>query len=242
MKAVADAYTVAPLTPMRRAIAARMSEAKRSIPHFRLVADVQFDALMAQRKALRDQRPDQPVSLNDFLIKACSQALVEVPDLNVQWAEKELHRYHRVDISVVTAVQGGLSTPILRAADRKSVWQIASEIRELTARAARNALKMDEIVGGTFSLSNLGMYDVDQFDAIINPPQCAILAIGKAKPRCIVLGDSRTGIATVARLTLSVDHRAVDGVIAAKFLSALKARIESPTDTDWTRSADETSG
>jgi pyruvate dehydrogenase E2 component (dihydrolipoyllysine-residue acetyltransferase) len=226
---------------MRRAIAARMSEAKRSIPHFRLVADIQIDELLAQRKELLEKKPDRALSLNDLLIKACAQALSDVPDVNVQWAEKELHRFHAADIAVVTAVKGGLTTPILRAADSKSIWQIAAELKELTARAARNELRMEEIVGGSFSISNLGMYAVDQFDAIINPPQCAILAVGQGKPRCVALRDSSMGIPTIARVTLSVDHRAIDGVVAAQFLSALKARIETPSDLELTRSTDATS-
>lgn len=227
---------------MRRAIAARMSEATRTIPHFRLVAEIQIDALLAQRKELLARCPEQPLSLNDLFIKVCAQALTDVPDVNVQWAEKELHRFHTADIAVVTAVKGGLTTPIVRAADLKSVWQIAAEVKELTARAARNELRMEEIVGGSFSISNLGMYAVDQFDAIINPPQCAILAIGQGRPRCVALSDLRMAVATVTRVTLSVDHRAIDGVVAAQFLSALKARIETPSDLESTRSCDATSG
>lgn len=239
---VPERYTVAPLSPLRRAIAARMSESKRTIPHFRLVADIQLDALLARRKGLVEQSPDRVLSVNDLLIKACAQALIDVPDLNVQWAEKELHQFHSADIAVVIAVQGGLTTPIVRAADSKSVWQIAAEVKDLSARAVRNELRMDEILGGSFSLSNLGMYAVDQFDAIINPPQCAILAVGQGKPRCVALRDGRMGIATVMRVTLSVDHRAVDGVIAAQFLSALKQRLESPSDLELTRSPDAPSG
>ena len=143
---------------MRKAIAARMSEATRTIPHFRLVADIQLDELLARRKDLLQQRPSLRLSLNDLLIKACAQALTDVPDVNVQWAEKELHRFNSVDIAIVTALKGGLTTPILRAADSKSVWQIAAEVKELTSRAARNELRMEEIVGGSFSISNLGMY------------------------------------------------------------------------------------
>lgn len=227
---------------MRRAIAARMSESKRTIPHFRLVADIQIDELLARRKELLEQRPDRPLSLNDLLIKTCAQALTDVPDVNVQWAEKELHRFHSADIAIVTAVKGGLTTPIVRAADSKSVWQIAAEVDELTSRAARNELRIAEIFGGSFSISNLGMYAVDQFDAIINPPQCAILAVGQGKPRCVAFRDLRVGIATVARMTLSVDHRAIDGVVAAEFLSALRARIETPSDLESTRSNDATPG
>jgi pyruvate dehydrogenase E2 component (dihydrolipoamide acetyltransferase) len=226
---VPEGYTVTSLSPMRRAIAARMSESTRTIPHFRLVADFNIDALAAGRRELQAGKPGDPLSLNDLLIKACGQALTDVPDVNVQWAEKELHRFSTADIAVVTAVPGGLTTPVVRDVNRLSVWEIAAKVRELTARAARNELKMDEITGGSFSISNLGMYGVDQFDAIINPPQCAILAVGRAKPTCVALGDARVGVTTVMRVTLSVDHRAIDGVLAAQFLSALRARIEAPS-------------
>jgi pyruvate dehydrogenase E2 component (dihydrolipoamide acetyltransferase) len=227
---------------MRRAIAARMSEAKRSIPHFRLVADIQLDELLALRKRLLQQKPGHPLSLNDLLVKACAHSLIDVPDINVQWADKELHRFHAADIAVVTAVPGGLTTPILRAAESKSVWQIAAEMRQLVERAERNELRMEEIVGGSFSISNLGMYAVDEFDAIINPPQCAILAVGHGKPRCIAAQDRTMTVATVMRVTLSVDHRAIDGVTGARFLSALKARLETPADLESTGSTDATSG
>ncbi len=237
-----DRYTVAPLSPMRRAIAARMSESTRTIPHFRLVADIHLDELLARRKTLVAALQDRSLSLNDLFIKVCAQALIDVPDVNVQWAENALHRFQTADISVVTAVKDGLTTPVLRAADRKSVWQIAAEVRELTARAMRNELRMEEITGGSFSISNLGMYAVDQFDAIINPPQCAILAVGQGRARCVALRDGRMGIATVMRVTLSADHRAIDGVIAARFLSALKARIEAPSGLEATGSDDASSG
>jgi pyruvate dehydrogenase E2 component (dihydrolipoamide acetyltransferase) len=227
---------------MRRAIAARMSEAKRTIPHFRVSADIQLDALLAARRDLVERKPGTSLSLNDLLIKTCAQSLMDVPDINVQWAEKEIHRFHAADIAMVTAVKGGLTTPILHAADAKSVWQIAAEAKELARRAAGNELRMEEIIGGSFSISNLGMYAVDQFDAIINPPQCAILAVAQGKSRCVVAPDRSVAIATVMRVTLSIDHRAIDGVLAAQFLSALKARIETPSDLELSRSTDATSG
>ena len=225
---MSENYLVRALSPMRKVIAARMSEAKRTIPHFRLKADIEVDALLARRAALRQMRPDLPLSLNDLLIKACAQALMDVPEVNVQWAENELHQFGSADISVVTAVDGGLVTPIVRGAQARSVWQIASEVKDLAARAARNQLKMPEIVGGSFSLSNLGMHGVDEFDAVINPPQCAILAIGAARARCVVSAEREPRVATVMRVTLSADHRAIDGVGGARFLAALKRRIESP--------------
>lgn len=223
-----EAYTVMTLSPMRKIIAARMTEAKRAVPHFRLVTDIEVDALLDLRRGLRARNPHVKPSLNDLLIKACATALMDVPAINIQWAETHLHQYRTADISVVTAVAGGLSTPIIRSAESKSIWDISREVKELTSRAAKNALKIDEIVGGSFSMSNLGMYEIDQFDAIINVPQCAILAIGSAKARVVVSHEHETRIATVMRVTLSVDHRAIDGVTGAAFLSALRKRVEQP--------------
>ena len=225
---MSEDYLIRPLSPLRRVIAARMSEAKRTIPHFRLTAEIEVDALLARRAELRQARPDVALSLNDLLIKACAQALMDVPEVNVQWADNELHQFASADISIVTAVEGGLATPIVRKAEAKSVWQISSEVKELAARAARNELRMQEVLGGSFSISNLGMHGVDEFDAVINPPQCAILAIGAARSRCLASRDLEPRVATVMRVTLSADHRAIDGVIGARFLAALKSRIEAP--------------
>jgi pyruvate dehydrogenase E2 component (dihydrolipoamide acetyltransferase) len=221
-------YLVRPLSPMRRIIAARVSEAKRTVPHFALTAEIEVDALLARRSELHQSRPGITLSLNDLLIKASAQALMDVPEVNIQWADTELRQFTSADISVVIAVDGGLATPIVRRAEAKSVWQISSEVKALAARAARNELKMEEILGGSFSLSNLGMYGVDEFDAVINPPQCAILAIGAAKSRCAVSPNLELRVATVIRATLSADHRAIDGVVGARFLAALKRRIETP--------------
>jgi pyruvate dehydrogenase E2 component (dihydrolipoamide acetyltransferase) len=223
-----EAYTVKALSPVRKIIAARMLEAKRSIPHFRLGMSIDVDALLALRRELQVSHPCDKLSLNDFLIKACAAALMEVPEVNVQWADNAIHEYGTADISVVAAVSGGLSTPVLRGADSKSIWEISREIKELVSRARRNALKMDEIVGGSFSLSNLGMYGIDDFDAIINPPQCAILAVGAAAPTVLVSPDREIRAATVLRATLSADHRAIDGATGALFLSALRRRMEHP--------------
>ncbi len=225
---MSEDYLVRPLTPMRKVIAARMSEAKRTIPHFRLTADIEVDALLARRTELCQTQPGVALSLNDLLIKACAQALMDVPEVNVQWAENELHQFASADISIVTAVAGGLATPIVRKAQAKSVWEISAEVSELAARAARNTLRMDEVLGGSFSISNLGMYGVDQFDAIINPPQCAILAVGTAKARCVASRDLGPRVATVMRVTLSADHRAIDGVAGARLLAALRSCIEVP--------------
>lgn len=227
---IPSAYTVNALSPLRKVIAARMTDAVQSVPHFRLGVDVEVDALLSLRRTLREKNPDKSLSLNDLLIKGCATALMEVPALNIQWVAGEIHQYHTADISVVTAVDGGLSTPIIRRAESKTIWEIAQEVKALTARAAKNLLKMEEVFGGSFSLSNLGMYGVEEFDAIINLPQCAILAVGAAKLRCVVSPDHKTRIATVLRATLSVDHRAIDGATAAKFLAALRKRLEEPGD------------
>lgn len=221
-------YVVASPSPLRKIIAARMTEVKQAVPHFRLVADVEVDALLDVLAELRKRRPDAGLSLNDLLVKAAASALMDEPAVNIQWVDGRIHQYRAADVSVVTAIPGGLATPIVRRAQSKSIWDISKEVKSLVARAAAGALKMDEVLGGTFSISNLGMYGVDQFDAIINSPQCAILAVGCAKPRMVVSPDRQARVATVLRITLSVDHRALDGASAAAFLSMLRRRLEEP--------------
>jgi pyruvate dehydrogenase E2 component (dihydrolipoamide acetyltransferase) len=225
---MSERYSVIPLTPIRKIIAARMTEAKQTIPHFRIVADIHVDALIDCLRQLRERRPGESLSLNDLLTKACAEALTDAPQVNIQWAGDSIRQYQASDISIVVAVEGGLSTPILRDANLKSIWDIAREIRQLTQRAKSNTLKMQDIVGGSFSVSNLGMYGVDQFDAIISPPQCAILAIGRAQAKCVVSSERVTKVAQVLRATLSVDHRAIDGATAAAFMSAWRKRMEHP--------------
>jgi len=215
------------LSPLRKIIAARMTEAKQTIPHYRVSSDIEMDALLTLRKKHNEKNPDQKASVNDFIIKACATALMENPAINIQLIDDEIHQYHQADISVVIAVKGGLSTPVIRNANNKTVAEIAEEVQALAARAQNGSLKMDEILGGTFSISNLGMYGVDQFDAIINPPQCAILAIGSAKPQPIIK-DGDIAIATVMRVTLSLDHRAIDGATGAQFLGVLKEKLQNP--------------
>ena len=238
-----EPYRVIPLSPMRKIIAARMTDAKQSIPHFRVAAEFDMDALMALRQevnadnATRESatlssdndliKAPTKVSLNDFIIKACATALIEVPAINIQLVGNDIHRYSQADISVVVSVKDGLSTPIVRNANTKSVQDIAQEVKDLAAHAAIGKLQMDEILGGSFSVSNLGMYGIDQFDAIINPPQAAILAIGSAKPKPVVRNGT-VSIATVMRVQLSLDHRAIDGAQGAEFLAALGHHIQHP--------------
>jgi pyruvate dehydrogenase E2 component (dihydrolipoamide acetyltransferase) len=221
-------FEVIRLSPLRKAIAGKMSESKRTIPHYRLSADVELDRLFQLRRALDARAPEARVSVNDLLVKTCATALMDVPSVNIQWAEEAIHQFHHADIAIVTAVDGGLLTPIVRDADVKSIWELSRELKDLLGRARTRALKMSEIMGGSFSVSNLGMYPVDEFDAIINPPQCAILAIGAARSRALVSDGREIRIASVARVTLSLDHRAIDGVTGARFLEALRERMEHP--------------
>ena len=222
------AYTTVALTPLRKVIAARMTEAKQDIPHFRVVTDIEMDALLALRKQLNDEHPQQKISVNDFVLKACAMALMQWPAINSQWVDNEILQYNQADISVVVAVPGGLSTPVLREVDTKSVRSIADQVKTLAERAAKGQLKMNELTGGSFSVSNLGMHDVDQFDAIINPPQVAILAVSSAKPQPVVV-DNSVVVKTIMRVSLSLDHRAVDGATGAGFLKTLKKLLQDPT-------------
>lgn len=223
-----EPYTVIPFSPLRRVIAARTTEATRTIPHFRLVADIEVDALLALRESFNAAHPESRVSVNDCIIKACASALIEHPAVNSQLLGDQVHQYHQADISVVIAVEGGLATPVVRRANQKSVAEIAAEVKVLATRAGAGRLNMDDILGGSFSISNLGGYGVDQFDAIINPPQCAILAVGRAKPRMNVSNSGEARVATVLRVTLSVDHRAIDGATGAGFLTSLRLGLEQP--------------
>lgn len=216
-----------PLSPLRKAIAARMTEAKQSIPHFRVVADIEMDELLRLRREMNAQSAESKVSVNDFIVKACALALGEWPAINSHFCDNEIVQFAQADVSIVVSIDGGLTIPVLRKAETKTVQEIARELASLASRAARGQLKMSEISGGSFTISNMGMYGIDQFDAIINPPQVAILAAARAKKKVIVV-DNEAVIRTVMRVTLSVDHRAVDGAIGAGFLTSLSAYLEHP--------------
>lgn len=227
-----EAYAAAPgdgvvrekMTSMRATIARRLLESKQGIPHYRLAADVDLTALLARRAALRAAGTE--VSVNDLLVRACALTLVKHPAVNAQLQGDEVHKFPHADIAVAVATDGGLVTPIVRSADTKSAAQIGAETGDLAARARSGKLSREEITGGTFTLSNLGMFGIDRFDAIINPPQVAILAVGAGADRVIARGGSVV-VAKVATLTLSCDHRVVDGAIGAQFLQALRQTIES---------------
>jgi len=227
---VIEAYSERRLSPLRRVIAARMSEAKRTIPHYRVTAQVEVDELLRRRSAANKARVSDKATVNDVIVKACATALVAHPQVNVQVVGDKVRTFADANISVVTAVEGGLSTPVVRAANRKSIWEISQEVRDFAQRASAGRLRMDEIEGGSFSVSNLGAYGADAFDAIINPPQAAILAIGAARPLPVARPSGAVVVANVLQLTLSVDHRVIDGAVAAIFAGALRALLEDPAD------------
>jgi pyruvate dehydrogenase E2 component (dihydrolipoamide acetyltransferase) len=220
-------FDVIPLSPLRKAIAARTTEAAQTVPHYRVSMDIPMADALAWRKQLNEGRSADRISVNDLVIKACAAALLERPELNVQLVGDEIHRYHHADISVVVAVPGGLSTPIIRAADTKTVAEISREVRALSERATGNRLKRPEVLGGTFTISNLGMYGVERFDAVINPPQCAALAVGAVQARPVVRPEG-VGAASLLTATLSLDHRVLDGATAAAFLRCLRDKLERP--------------
>ncbi len=210
------------MSPMRKAIARRLTEAKQTIPHFYLRRRVRADLLLKARET-----SGRPASVNDYLVRAVALALREVPEVNIQVHGNEIHRIPSADIAIAVATEKGLLAPVLRSAERLSLDEISPAVRDLASRARASTLKQDEIEGGSFSLSNLGPHGVEQFDAIINPPQGAILAIGAARPEPID-DDGAIRIVPVLHLSLSCDHRAIDGADGARFLAALAALIEHP--------------
>ncbi|MFY8092858.1 MAG: 2-oxo acid dehydrogenase subunit E2 [Niveispirillum sp.] len=227
--AVTAAYDLLPVTGMRRSIATALVNAKQNIPHFYLTSDVTVDALLSFRAQL-NARANSPrkLSVNDLLIKAAALALMEVPDVNVHWAEEGIRRFRTADISVAVAVDGGLLTPVVRGADRLDPWAIGARAADLADRARKRTLTREEISGGSFTLSNLGMFGIRQFQAIINPPQGAILAVGTTRREAREAPEGGVHFVSVMSLTLSCDHRAVDGALGATFLAALGRRLEDP--------------
>lgn len=221
-----------PLSSMRKVIARRLTESKTTVPHFYVSVDVELDALLSLRAQLNATSPSEgpdafKLSVNDMLIKAAALTLKQVPMLNVSFTDDAILQYEDIDISIAVSIPDGLITPIIRNADRKSLRQISESAKDLVARARSGKLKPEEFQGGTFSISNMGMYGVSSFSAILNPPQAGILAIAAGEKRPVVRGDS-LGIATVMTVTLSVDHRAVDGALAAEWASKFRKIVESP--------------
>jgi pyruvate dehydrogenase E2 component (dihydrolipoamide acetyltransferase) len=220
-------YTERPLTAMRRVIARRLTESKQTVPHFYLTIDCEIDELLKIRTELNTKSDAYRISVNDFVIRATALALRQVPTANASWSDEAILLWDTVDIAVAVALDDGLITPIVKAADRKGLAAIANETRDLVARARAGKLKLEEFQGGTFSISNLGMYGVRDFAAVINPPHGGILAVGAGEQRPVVR-NGVLAVATVMSCTLSCDHRAVDGAVGAQFLAALKKLVEDP--------------
>jgi pyruvate dehydrogenase E2 component (dihydrolipoamide acetyltransferase) len=218
--------TLIPHTPMRRAIARRLTESKATVPHFYLTAECGVDELLALRARVNETSAVK-ISVNDFVLAAVAAAFGDVPEANVTWTDEGLLQHRHVDISIAVATDAGLVTPVLRGVDEMRLSAIARGSADLARRARDRKLRQHEIEGGSFAISNLGMYGTAEFSAIINPPQSGILAIGAARPQPVV-ADGALAVATVMRCTLSVDHRAVDGALAARWLSAFTARMENP--------------
>ena len=228
-----DSYELIPHDGMRKTIARRLTESKQTVPHFYVTVDVELDALLALRKDINDAaptidgKPTYKVSVNDMVIKAYALALKAVPDAHVSWTDGGMLKHKHADVGVAVSIPGGLITPIVRKADEKSLSTISNEVKDLARRAKDRKLKPEEYQGGTTSVSNLGMFGVKDFAAVINPPHATILAVGAGEQRAVVKGG-QLAVATVMSVTLSTDHRAVDGALGAELLKAFKGFIEKP--------------
>ncbi len=225
-------HKLVPLSTMRKVIARRLTESKQQVPHFYLTVDCDIDKLLAGRAALNAKSPEKgpgafKLSVNDFVIKSVAAALRQVPNANASFSDDGMLLWENVDISVAVAIDGGLITPIIRDADKKGLVEISNTMKDLAARAKSGKLKPEEFQGGTFSISNLGMFGIKDFAAVINPPQGCILAVGAGEQRPVVKNGA-LAIATMMSVTLSVDHRVVDGSVGAEFLAAFKKIVEDP--------------
>jgi pyruvate dehydrogenase E2 component (dihydrolipoamide acetyltransferase) len=228
-------YDVVPHDNMRKIIAQRLVQAKSTIPHFYLTVTCTIDKLLAAREDINstapkgeDGKPKWKLSVNDFVIKAMALALVRVPEANVTWTEGGMLKHKRADIGVAVAIPGGLITPVIRGAEAKTITTISAEMKDFAARARARRLKPDEYQGGSTAISNLGMYGIEEFAAVINPPHATILAVGAGEERAVAR-DGKLAVATQMRLTLSTDHRAVDGALGAELIGAIRQYLESPT-------------
>ncbi len=221
------AYVELPNSSMRKVIARRLTEAKQTVPHFYLTIDCEIDALLKVRAELNGRSEAYKLSVNDFVVRAVALALKAVPAANAAWGEAAIRRYTDIDVSVAVATPGGLITPVVRHADCKGLAEISGEIKALAAKARDGKLTPEEYQGGGFTVSNLGMYGIREFAAIINPPQGCILAVGAGEQRPVVKGGA-LAVATVMTCTLSIDHRVVDGAVGAEFLAAFKALVQDP--------------
>ena len=223
-----EEYRVEPLSPMRHTISRRMVESKQQAPHFYVTSEIDMEAALALRKQLNALLPeDKAVSVNDLLVKAAAIALKLFPNINASFAGDEIHIHEHVNIGIAVAREVGLVTTVLKDVDKKTLSQIAKESRELIARAREGRMRAEEMVGGTFNISNLGMFDVEHFIAIISPPQAAVLAIGSVR-QVPVVKDGQLAVGTRMKVTISADHRVTDGAEAARFMQAFKTALEQP--------------
>ena len=221
-------YHDKPVSTMRRVIAQRLTESKQTVPHFYLTIDCEMDALLAMRQSINTHMDGVKLTVNDFVLKAAALALQDVPEANASFMGDQIRYYNFSDISVAVAIEDGLITPIVKAANLKPLLSISSEVKELVQKAKTGKLKPDEYQGGSFSLSNLGMYGISHFGAIVNPPQACILAVGAGIQKPVIGKDGAIKAATVMSCTLSVDHRVVDGKVGSELLQAFKTYIENP--------------
>jgi pyruvate dehydrogenase E2 component (dihydrolipoamide acetyltransferase) len=220
-------YVEIPHTGMRRTIARRMVESKQNVPHFNLTVDCEIDALLKMRADLNAKSDAYKISVNDFVIRAAALTMRKVPRANASWSDEAVLQWKTVDVAVAVALEDGLITPIIKSADQKGLATIANEMKDLASRAKTGKLKLEEFQGGTFSISNLGMYGIKDFNAVINPPHGCILAVGAGEQRPVVKNGA-LAIATVMSCTLSCDHRVVDGAVGAQWIAAFKKLIEDP--------------
>ena len=223
-------FTEIPLDGMRKTIAARLTEAKQTIPHFYLRRDIKIDNLLSFRGQLNKQLESRGIklSVNDFIIKACALALQTVPAANAVWAGDRVLQLTPSDVAVAVAIEGGLFTPVLKDAEQKSLSTLSAEMKDLATRARSKKLAPHEYQGGSFAISNLGMFGIDNFDAVINPPHGAILAVGAGVKKPVIDEDDQVSVATVMSVTLSVDHRVIDGALGAELLQAIVDNLENP--------------
>jgi pyruvate dehydrogenase E2 component (dihydrolipoamide acetyltransferase) len=222
-----SAYRDEPLSEMRRTIARRLVTSLGPVPHFFLTSQIDMDRAADMRRAINELNPDIKLSINDVIIKVAAAALMQHPQVNASFQDKTIRLYEHADIGVAVATENGLITPVVRAADAKSLLEIAGEVRELAARARTRKLKPEEYTGATFSISNLGMFGIDEFTAVINPPEGAILAVGAMAPNPVVK-ENEIVIRQTMRVTMSCDHRVIDGAIGAQFLRTFKQIMENP--------------
>jgi pyruvate dehydrogenase E2 component (dihydrolipoamide acetyltransferase) len=223
----ASAFRDEPASEMRRTIAKRLVTSLGPVPHFFLTTEIEMDRAVEMRKGINSLDPELKISINDIIIKVAAAALIQHPQVNASYQDRSVRYYERADIGVAVAIDEGLITPVVRAADQKSLSQIAAEVRELAEKARNRKLRPDEYMGATFSISNLGMFGIDEFTAVINPPEGAILAVGAMSPKPVVR-EEQIVVRQMMRVTMSCDHRVIDGATGAKFLQTFKKILENP--------------